>query len=476
MINDQIKKIKVLDLELDINNPRFAELYNGDSSQDAIVNYLLKEEWALDIANNILKAKEFYVYEPLWVIKKGDKYLVKDGNRRLSAVIALADKKYGLDELFPILELPVFVFDDEQDLDRRIAERHSVSSFKEWSRIAKALMVYQIYEKEWEEGIYTFDSKPKDLLKLASFYYAAVDIWKDDFKSLLKKGKWENGWKTIIFERMFQLRKKCWYDFSRAWFIEITSAKIFHSYVLAMIQLLKENSEITHKIYDDEKDLFLDRLQEFWFNNFHPPQLFTTVPQNFSIEQKTLPNIAPIFSQKKTQTTSQNLGNNENKKTIELQKRRSSSTINEDKLFGKFLILKKWKINSICWWLDELYESIKDKDFSDEKNQIKLLLIGAWLRLVLDEAARIILEEEGDQVGWKLYLVAKQNLKDKITKKLKTSTYTNPYIGEFLNPKWKNVFDILSKYAHASVYPDKLTIMQISILVWAILSEYFWRQ
>lgn len=44
MMNDQIKKIKVLDLELDINNPRFAELYNGDLSQHAIVNYLLKEE------------------------------------------------------------------------------------------------------------------------------------------------------------------------------------------------------------------------------------------------------------------------------------------------------------------------------------------------------------------------------------------------------------------------------------------------
>lgn len=44
MMNDQIKKIKVLDLELDINNPRFAELYNEDLSQDAIVNYLLKEE------------------------------------------------------------------------------------------------------------------------------------------------------------------------------------------------------------------------------------------------------------------------------------------------------------------------------------------------------------------------------------------------------------------------------------------------
>lgn len=82
------------------------------------------------------------------MIKKGDKYLVKDGNRRLSAVIALSDKKYGLDQLFPISELPVFIFDDEQDLDRRIAEKHSVSSFKEWSRIAKALMVYRVYHTE----------------------------------------------------------------------------------------------------------------------------------------------------------------------------------------------------------------------------------------------------------------------------------------------------------------------------------------
>jgi hypothetical protein len=43
-MDGQIKMMKVRDLELDIRNPRFAELYNGEGSQDAIVNYLLKEE------------------------------------------------------------------------------------------------------------------------------------------------------------------------------------------------------------------------------------------------------------------------------------------------------------------------------------------------------------------------------------------------------------------------------------------------
>lgn len=473
MMNDQIKKIKVLDLELDINNPRFAELYNGDLSQDAIVNYLLKEEWALDIAKNILKAKEFYVYEPLWVIKKGDKYLVKDGNRRLSAVIALSDKKYGLDQLFPISELPVFIFDDEQDLDRRITEKHSVSSFKEWSRIAKALMVYRVYHTEWESWIYIFDSKPKDLLKLASFYYAAVEIGKDDLKMLLRKGKWENGWKTIIFERMFQLRTKCWYDFNKQWFLEIKSEKIFTSYVLSMIKLLKESSEITHKTFDDDKNWFLDRLQEFWFNNFQNSQLFATVTKDVSIEQKN-PAISPSY-QSDSQIIKQNLWNSKNQKMGEVKKRRSGSTINEDRLFGWFLTLKKCKINSFCWGLDELYESIKNENFLDEKNSIKLLLIGAWLRVVLDEAARIIFKNESDKGWWDLYSKAKTELKNKITKKMKTTAYINPYIDDFLNPDGKNVFDILSKYAHGSAYPDKLTVMQISILVWTILSEYFWR-
>ena len=464
--------MKVRDLELDIRNPRFAELYNGEGSQDAIVNYLLKEEWALDIAKNILKSREFYVYEPLWVIKKGNKYLVKDGNRRLGAVIALSDKKYGLDHLFPISELPTFVFDDEEDLNRRITERHSISSFKEWSRIAKALMVYHVYQTEWESWIYIFDSKPRDLLKLASFYYSAVGIWKDDFKMLLRKGKWENGWKTIIFERMFQLRKKCWYNFNREWFIEITSEEIFKSYILAMIKLLKEQTKITHKTFDDDKLWFLDRLQEFWFSNFENQQLFPTVTKDVSAEQKAL---SIPTHQLDPQTIRQNSWNGENQKTMEVKKRRSSSTINEDRLFGRFLILRKWKINTFCVGLDELYESIKNKDFSEEKNSIKLLLIGAWLRMVLDEAARIIMEKEGDKWWWDLYLKAKKELNNKITKKMKTSIYTNPYIDEFLSPDGKNIFDILSKYSHASVYPDKLTIMQISILIWAILSEYLWR-
>ncbi len=77
------------DLVLDTNNPRFAELYGGSENEDDLIEYLLFTEAAEDIAKAIAKVGEFYPDRPLWVLKSGSKYLVKDGNRRCAAVKAL---------------------------------------------------------------------------------------------------------------------------------------------------------------------------------------------------------------------------------------------------------------------------------------------------------------------------------------------------------------------------------------------------
>lgn len=52
--------INLDDLKLDINNPRFGELYNGSKNEEDLIEYLLFEEAAEEIAKAIVKRNEFY--------------------------------------------------------------------------------------------------------------------------------------------------------------------------------------------------------------------------------------------------------------------------------------------------------------------------------------------------------------------------------------------------------------------------------
>ena len=85
-----IKKVDIIKLKLNVNNPRFAELYDGSDNRDDLIEYLLNTESATDIVKELDESKEYYVDRPLWVVQdKSGNYLVKDGNRRLAAVLAL---------------------------------------------------------------------------------------------------------------------------------------------------------------------------------------------------------------------------------------------------------------------------------------------------------------------------------------------------------------------------------------------------
>src|SRR5690606_9941976 len=126
--------------------------------------YLLFTESAKEIAEAITKAQEFYEDRPLWVFKKEDKYIVKDGNRRCSAIKALqVPNKYELDlPRFEIEELPVLVYHNLADLDTRIRLEHNSSLFKKWGRIAKALEIFRLFSTGNSiESLTEIDSNPK---------------------------------------------------------------------------------------------------------------------------------------------------------------------------------------------------------------------------------------------------------------------------------------------------------------------------
>lgn len=262
-------------LVLDVNNPRFAELYSGSDNEEDLIEYLLYTEAAYDISKAINNAKEFYPDEPLWVLRKKDKYLVKDGNRRCAAVKALqSPSKYQLGiQRLKIENLPILIFEDENYLNQRIREKHAFSLFREWDRIAKALEVFALHDSGSSiDSMKEIDSQPAQLIKLASFYYAAVKIGGEDLKKLLRRGRGKSGGKTIIFERLFSYGKSCGYQFKNkpSYQVSITNNARFQSYVSSMIGLLEDNPQITHSVVDQEKTDFLERLEPYGFEKSAP--------------------------------------------------------------------------------------------------------------------------------------------------------------------------------------------------------------
>ena len=263
--------INIADLKLDINNPRFAELYSGSDNEDELIEYLLYNESAEEVAKGITIAGEFYPDRPLWVIKENGNYLIKDGNRRCAAVKALNyPSKYGMSlPKHNFQKLPVLLYEDIKDLNQRILQEHTNSLFREWDRIAKALEVYKMYSNGSSlDNMKEIDSQPSQLIKLASFYYSAVKVCGDDLKKLLRRGRGKSGGKTIIFERLFSYSKFCGYTFRNkpSYKIDIKNKTLFDSYVKALVSYLQNNPDTKTQDVDNQQVRFLNNLKDYGFD------------------------------------------------------------------------------------------------------------------------------------------------------------------------------------------------------------------
>lgn len=295
-------------LLLDPDNARFAELYSGSDKEEDLVEYLLYTEAAEEVAKNISSKKYYYPDEVLWVAQRADKFLVKDGNRRYAAAKALrTPQKYGLDlPKMDIDKLPVIVYANENELERRIQEQHTHSLFREWGRIAKALKAYEMHNSgSSEENLREIDSNPSQLIKLASFYYAAVKIAGEDLKKLLRRGRGNTGGKTIIFERLFSYSKQCGYKFKNkpSYQIEIFNEAKFIKYINALVTYLIDNPNTTHNDVDRERADFLKRLKDYEFIPAKPEARVTTEPKetepgDISTKKRGTIKSRPVFERK----------------------------------------------------------------------------------------------------------------------------------------------------------------------------------
>ncbi|MCX7045140.1 MAG: hypothetical protein NTX50_06610 [Candidatus Sumerlaeota bacterium] len=162
----QIEPLRVGQLLLDPENPRL-ESVSKSTDQDELIKAMWREmavdEVALSIAEN-----GFFEEEPLFAIpapEENDKYIVVEGNRRLTAVKLLLDdklrEKVKATDLPHINErdkeklrkLPVSIYKRREDLWAYFGFRH-VNGPKEWDSLSKAAYIAKVrreYKKSLEE-------------------------------------------------------------------------------------------------------------------------------------------------------------------------------------------------------------------------------------------------------------------------------------------------------------------------------------
>lgn len=155
-----LEYIELENLLLDEHNPRFAEYVLGGTTQRDIVNIIVRQFGVDDVLSSIA-VSGYFSAEPL-VCKKlsDDKFVVVEGNRRLAAMLILANdtravdhgiridkyqtihREHGKPEFTPV---PAVVFtesDSQEALLSYLGVRHIVST-KQWDSFAKAAWVSQ---------------------------------------------------------------------------------------------------------------------------------------------------------------------------------------------------------------------------------------------------------------------------------------------------------------------------------------------
>ncbi len=375
------KNIKLEDLVLDKENPRFAELYNGSDKESDIVEYLLYTESADEVAEAISVAGEFYEDRPLWVFKEDGKYIVKDGNRRCSAVKALQlPNKYGLEiPKFEINELPVLEYNDLSDLETRIRLEHNSNLFKKWGRIAKALEIYRLFSSgNSVESLTEIDSNPKDFIKTATFYHKAVNIKGEDFKKLVREGRGKTG-KTIIFERLFRERTKCGYSFKRTGETFIKDDSLFKSYINAIVPYLIDNpnSDTSRTIDKNGTDNFLLKLKPY---GFPPEKPATTNAQNTSSDSNSTSSDATT-----TDTSNATNGSNTTNSSTSTTTNSGSqgNTTTRHSVKHKPSLKRKQIPSALKKLIDECY-NLDENNFANAKTALTRVTLECTLKYVVE--------------------------------------------------------------------------------------------
>ena len=158
-MEQKIKGIPLNNLKLDLYNPRLPKSKQG-IDENTVIEFLLLEAATLELMEAIGE-NDFFAGEMLLVVPdKNDKgkYIVVEGNRRLTAVLLLSKpelskvKKVSVKEIFDKAkyhpqELPCLVFNEKADIQKYLGFVH-ITGKKSWRMLEKARYLSELRKSE----------------------------------------------------------------------------------------------------------------------------------------------------------------------------------------------------------------------------------------------------------------------------------------------------------------------------------------
>lgn len=175
-MKQEIKYVGIDNLQLDLYNPRLPKSKQG-KDENIVIEYLLLEAATLELMESIGE-NDFFVGEMLLVIpneEERDKYIVIEGNRRLTATLLLNRpelakvKKAATKEIFDTAKfkpttLPCLVFDNREEIQKYIGFVH-ITGKKSWRVLEKSRYLYDLrYSEKFK--LLSFDDACKEIARV----------------------------------------------------------------------------------------------------------------------------------------------------------------------------------------------------------------------------------------------------------------------------------------------------------------------
>ena len=156
-----VQQIPTKDLAFDPQNPRFFRM-NETLTAEAVVEEMLDDESVQDLIASIGQ-KGYFEGEPLLVVQEDGKFVVVEGNRRLTAVkllngelappdrrkTSIAILKEEAIQKAPT-QLPCIIYPERKDVMRYLGYRH-ITGIKEWDSLSKAKYLRDIRDMFYKE-------------------------------------------------------------------------------------------------------------------------------------------------------------------------------------------------------------------------------------------------------------------------------------------------------------------------------------
>lgn len=421
-MKQEILNIPIKDLYLWTENPR--DPIDTEKNDEKIIDRIIRDadnKW--NIQKLVQKMGEYYDYSELpIVVKKNSKYMVYDGNRRVALLkIIQDDGKYSkyVGQLFR--ELEPELLRKQTTLPCNVCDENTAITSIERKHIDNGSWG----ELERDYFLLNFKKESKSI-------FVAIN----DQTGFIKGNKILN--KRFVKEEV--LNEKNLGDIG----IDFKNGKLYSKY----------SNEQLIKIFEATQNA-LQRGDISTRNN--RGKLKTVINKDKSIDEI-------LKSPENSDFEEVSINTKQAEKLIKPQK--TPATGRKDILFGRILELEEGAVNDLYIAIDKIYKKGRD----DENI---LLIVGMSLRLILDIAARVYYNKQGDITNAK-----KENPYQNFIKLFQEKCQDKKVVNylsitaDFLNKNFE--FEaLLGKYAHGNTSVSKQDVLKMSCVAGDILETYF---